>query len=310
MRTSPRGGRAVARAVRCVPPAARLAAAALLVATAWSTAPPTARAQGLAPAGVLQAEAADPQPRVRATELARVLGVEATGDGDTLVLRGRDVVLTAFAGSPDVYLTGVEAQETALSAPAERRADGWWLPLDAGAPFGLVRTGADTVRDGAGRVWILSVRAPREVASPGSVRARVLRPAPGAVAVELRSEEAGPDGAERAAWLADLALLPLLAPEAREAVDGALSEAGAARALLLVVTSLRPGARADGVAIAADGRELLAAGERHATLAGDPAAIQPGEPWIAVVWLPVGTRLDRPLAVAWEGARAEVTFRR
>jgi hypothetical protein len=305
----PRPGRpAAARVARLLPGAPRLLAAALVLAA--GVAGSTSWAQGPGPVGVLEAEAADPQPRVRATELARVLGVEATGAGDTLVLRGRDAILTAFAGSPDVLLTGVEAQETALSAPAERRADGWWLPLDAGAPFGLVRTGADTVRDGAGRDWILSVRAPREVASPGSVRASVLRPAPGAVAVELRSEESGPDGAERAAWLADLALLPLLAPEAREAVDAALAEAGAARALLLVVTSLRSGARAEGVVVTADGRELLAAGERHATLAGDPDAIGPGEPWIAVVWLPAGTRLDRPLVVAWEGARAEVTFRR
>lgn len=309
MRT-PRPGRpAAARPARLVAAAARMVVAAALV-LASATSGSWAWAQGAGAVGVLEAEAADPQPRVRAAELARVLGVEATGDGDTLVLRGRDAILTAFAGSPDVLLTGVEAQETALSAPAERRADGWWLPLDAGAPFGLVRTGADTVRDGAGRDWILSVRAPRAVASPGSVRASVLRPAPGAVAVELRSEEAGPDGAERAAWLADLALVPLLAPEAREAVDAALAEAGAARALLLVVTSLRHGARAEGVAIAADGRELLAAGERHATLSGDPDAIRPGEPWIAVVWLPAGTRLDRPLVVAWEGARAEVTFRR
>lgn len=297
------GRHAVARSARLVAAAVRLAAA-LVVATA------TAWAQGPAPVGVLEAEAADPQPRVRASDLARVVGAEAIGDGDTLVLRGRDATLTVFAGSSDVYLTGIEVPETALSAPAQRRADGWWLPLDAGAPFGLVRTGADTVRDGAGRDWILTVRAPRDDASPGSVRARVLRPAPGAVAVELRSEETGPDGAERAAWLADLALLPLLAPEARLAVDEALAEAGSARALLLVVTSLRAGARAEGVAIAADGRELRAAGERHDTLAGDPAAIAPGEPWIAVVWLPVGTRLDRPLDVAWEGARVEVTFRR
>jgi hypothetical protein len=261
------------------------------------------------PARLLEAEAAEPQPWVRATELARLLGAELQTSAEGLVLRADGVVLTAFAGSADVLVGGATVGEASLSAPVERRGDGWWLPLDAGAPFGLVRSGPATLVDPRGRTWTLRVRPPARDDGVAPVRARLLRSAPGAVAVELRSE-AGPDPAERVAWLTDLGLLPLLAPDAREAVDAALAEAGAARALLLVVTSQAPGARAEGVALEAEGRVLLAAGERHVTLAGSAAAIGPQAPWLALVWLPAGTRLDRPLVVRWEGAEAEVTFRR
>jgi hypothetical protein len=277
-----------------------LLAAATLLAVAAGQGPP---------ARVLEAEAAEPQPRVRASDLARLLGAELQTSGEGLVLRAEGVVLTAFAGSSDVLVGGTSAGEASLSAPAERRDDGWWLPLDAGAAFGLVRSGPASLLDPRGRAWTLRVRPPARAEGVAPVRARLLRSAPGAVAVELRSE-AGPDPAERVAWLTDLGLLPLLAPDAREAVDAALSEAGAARALLLVVTSRTPGGRAEGVALAADGRELLAAGDRHVTLAGSAEAIGPETPWLALVWLPAGTRLDRPLVVRWEGAEVEVTFRR
>jgi hypothetical protein len=266
-----------------------------------------AGAQG--PERVLEAEAAQPQPLVKAEELARLLGVEIQTAGETLVLRGGGVVLTAFAGGAEVVVGGPGAGEASLSAPVERREDGWWLPLDAGDPFGLARTGPATLAGPDGQVWSLRVRPPPETSSRSAVRARVLRPAAGAVAVELRSAPAQ-GGAERRAWLTDLALVPLIAPEVREAVDDALAEAGAARALLLVVTARSDGARAEGVAIEADGRELLAPGERHATLAGDAEAIGPEAPWLALVWLPPGTRLDRPLTVRWQGAEVEVTFRR
>ena len=262
-----------------------------------------------APERVLEAEAAEPQPLVAAADLARLLGVELQTSGEALVLRGGGVVLTAFAGSPEVVVGGANAGEASLSAPVEAREDGWWLPLDAGDPFGLARTGPATLTGPRGRSWTLRIRPPPAAPSRPAVRARVLRPAPGAVAVELRAS-AGPGAAERRAWLTDLGLVPLIAPEVREAVDAALAEAGAARALLLVVTARTDGARTEGVAIEADGRELLASGERHVTLAGDADAIGPEAPWLALVWLPPGTRLDRPLTVRWEGAEAEVTFRR
>jgi hypothetical protein len=258
---------------------------------------------------VLEAEAAEPQPLVAAEDLARLLGVELQTAGEALVLRGGGVVLTAFAGSAEVVVGGAGAGEASLSGPVVRRDDGWWLPLDAGDPFGLARTGPTTLAGPDGQVWTLRIRPPPAAPSRAPVRARVLRPSPGAVAVELRSTPA-PGGAERRAWLTDLGLVPLIAPEVREAVDAALAEAGAARALLLVVTARAEGARAEGVAIEAGGRELLSAGERHVTLAGDAEAIGPEAPWLALVWLPLGTRLDRPLTVRWEGAEAEVTFRR
>jgi hypothetical protein len=258
---------------------------------------------------VLDAEAADPQPLVAAEDLARLLGVELQASGETLVLRGGGVVLTAFAGSAEVVVGGAGAGEGSLSAPVEKRVDGWWLPLDAGDPFGLARTGPATLTGPGGRSWRLRVRPPPAAPSRPAVRARILRPSPGAVAVELRSAD-GADAAERVAWLTDLALVPLIAPEVREAVDAALAEAGATRALLLVVTARTDGSRTEGVSIDADGRELLSSGERHVTLAGDAESIGPQAPWVALVWLPPGTRLDRPLTVRWEGALVEVAFRR
>jgi len=57
-------------------------------------------------------------------------------------------------------------------------------------------------------------------------------------------------------------------------------------------------------------RELLAKGARHETLAGDADAVAPDAPWIALAWLPAGTRLDLPLTIVWQGAAVEVTFRK
>ncbi len=262
-----------------------------------------------APAGVLEALPGVPQPWVRADRLAHVVGAEVVADESVLVLRTESVTLTLFDDSVDGTLAGRRAGETSLSAPAERRPDGWWLPLDAGAPFGLVRTGPRTVTDARGRVWTLQVRPPERTTSDDP-RATVLRPALGAVAVEIVSEPNEIGESDEAVWATDLALVPLLAPELRTVVDGALADAGSARALLIIATSRTPGASLEGISLSAGGRELVATGARHETLAGSADDVGPGSPWIAVAWLPTGTRLDLPLTIGWQGAAVEVTFRR
>ena len=198
------------------------------------------------------------------------------------------------------------AVEISLSAPVEVDDEGWWLPLDAGTPFGLRRVGPEAVEGPGGRTWQLRIEAPAtDTADP---RATVLRPAPGVVALELR-DRGGFDDAARAVWVGDLALVTLLAPELREPIDDALRDAGPVRALLVVATSREPGAAFEGISVAVGARTLVAAGARHETLLGHADAVAPDAPWIAVVWLPAGTRLDRPLRIGWEGASAEVTFR-
>ncbi|MDZ7801357.1 MAG: hypothetical protein U5K81_11270 [Trueperaceae bacterium] len=268
-----------------------------------------ASAQGEDPAhGVLDAEAATPQPRVRARDLARVLGAERGGEAGVLVLRREGVTLTMFDGSSDAIIGGGGAEQATLSAPARRREDGWWLPLDAGAPFGLVRTGPNAVRTADGRRWRLRVREPPAAAT--SSRARVVRAAAGASAVEIVSD--GPQGQPEAVslWVTDLALAALVVPEARAELDAAMAEVGASRGLLGVVTSRVPGARAEGPTVVVEGEVRVEAGARLQTLAGRRDAIGPAQPWTFVLWLPAGTRLDGPITVAWRDERADVVFRR
>ena len=274
---------------------------------AWT--PASAQSATETTAGVLVALPGAPQPWVRAEELGRVVGAEVFADASVLVLRTERAVLTLFDGSADGTLAGERAGETALSVPAERRADGWWLPLDAGAPFGLIRTGPRTLHDAQGRAWTLDVRPPVRTVGDDP-RATLLQPAPGVVAVEIVSEPGADGVADRAIWLTDLALVPLLAPDLRAVVDDALADAGASRALLIVGTSRTAGATLEGIALMDGDRELLAKGARHETLAGDADAVAPDAPWIALAWLPAGTRLDLPLTIVWQGAAVEVTFRK
>lgn len=276
-----------------------LLAGSALGSVAWAQEPPVA--------GVLEARAADPQPRVRAEALARVLGASLSTDGDTLVLRKGGRALTLFAGSSDVLLAGGSAANETLSAPVQRDATGWWLPLDAGAPLGLVRTGETRVRGPDGRTWRLEVTAPRVTAA--SSRAEVVVLAPGARGVHLFAP--GPSGEEDvlALWVSDLSLASLVVPGARAALDAALAEGGSQRGLLLIATSLTAGASIEGPALYAGSRRLSAPNERTETLAGGPDAVAPDRPWIAVAWLPPGVRLDRPVRVVWRGAEAEITFR-
>lgn len=255
---------------------------------------------------VLAAEAGDPQPWVRAEDLARLVGASLDGRDGRLVLRTADTTLTVFVGSADALIAGDAATEAALSAPVRVTGGEWWLPLDAGAPFGIRQAAPGTVVDAEGRSWTLDV-APPAAAASDDPRARVLRPAAGVVALELR--DAPDSSADRAVWIADLALVPLARPELRALVDDALRDAGAARALLIIATSRRDGARFEGISVASGDRELVPVGARHDTLVGVASSVGPGAPWIAVVWLPPGTRLDLPLRIAWEGAAVEVVLR-
>lgn len=262
-------------------------------------------AQGAA--GFLDVRPGSPEAYVRADDLAQLLGAALQEQADLLVLRDDDVTLTVFAGSDEALVADGRALETALSAPVVRDEDGWWLPLDAGTSFGLQRVGPDVVVGPEGRTWRLRFAASEPDAD--DPRVTLLRPAPGVVALELRDRSGPEDASQRAVWVGDLALVTLLAPELRGPVDEALRDAGPVRALLLVATSRAAGAAFDGISVAADGRTLVAEGARHETLVGSATAVAPDAPWIAVVWLPAGTRLDRPLRIGWEGASAAVTFR-
>jgi hypothetical protein len=276
----------------------RLLAATVIGIGGWAA----AQADG----GVLTARAGDPQPWLRAADAAPVVGASLEEGEDLLALRTDATTLTVFLGSAEALLAGDGAGEVALSAPVRRDDDGWWLPLDALAPFGVRRAG-DVLVAPDGRRWTLDVAPPPE-ATLGDARARLLRSAPGVRALELR-DAVGAD-ATKAVWIADLALVPLLRPELRPLIDDALREAGEARALLLVATARAGGTTFDGIEVSAGGARLVAPGARHDTLAGRADAVGPDAPWIAVVWLPPGTRLDLPLRIAWDGVVAEVVLRR
>ncbi|MEX2502567.1 MAG: hypothetical protein WD336_09340 [Trueperaceae bacterium] len=259
-------------------------------------------------AGTVTVMDGDPQPWIRAADLARLLGAEWVVDGETVVLRADGAVLTGWIGSPDITFSGRPAGERSLSAPIRRDADGVWFPLDAAGAFGAARVADDRLVAPSGRAFALRIApAARVRTDPG---ATLLRPAPGTVAVELLSP--GGDGAPDvlAAWVTDLTMAPLLAPWARAAVDAALADAGSARALLLVVTSLRPEQRHPGLSLRPDGMAATDPGARHETLLGSPDAIGPDAPWVAVVWLPTGARLDQPIEIRARATRATVTFRR
>lgn len=260
-----------------------------------------------APDDVLEVRAGEPQPLIRAHDLAQLVGASIGEEGDVLVLRTADVALTVFVDSADVVVADGRPVETALSAPARREDGTWWLPLDAGAPFGLQRRSDDRIVNAHGETWRLLVVRP--AAAAPDPRVTVLEPAPGVIALEVRDQATSADSSERAVWIADLALVPLLAPELRGVVDAALREAGASRALVLVATSRTPGASFEGITVDVEGRRLVEAGARHVTLSGQADDVGPQTPWIAVVWLPPGTRLDRPLRIGWEGASADVTLR-
>ncbi len=264
-------------------------------------------------AGTLAVTEADPQPWIALSDLARLLGAERVVSGDTVVLRADGVVVTAQVGSPDATVAGDLppglAGERALSAPLRRSGDEVLVPLDVAGLFGADRVGDERLRDPSGRLWALRIEpAARVRTDPG---ADLLHPAPGVVAVELRTPSDGGVPEALAAWAVDLVMAPLVAPWTRAAVDAAAREAGDARALLLVVTSTEPEQRHPGLSLRPDGAEAWTeAGARHETIAGAQDAIGPEAPWVAVVWLPTGARLDRPLELAAGTVRATVTFRR
>lgn len=289
------------------PRAASIAVAAFLCVTLTAVAPSAVRAHAEVVAGVLPAVAADPEPRVGAEALARVLGASLYAEDGVLVLRVDGRALTLFAGSTDVTLAGAAASQESLSAPVLHDTDGWWLPLDAGAPLGLVRTDEHHVRGPDGRVWRLEVASPAVTAA--SARAEIVQAAPGVRGLQMFAPARSGQEDGVALWVSDLALAPLLVPGARAALDAALADAGSSRALLLIATALEDGSELQGPAVHGDSRQLLAPGERVETLAGSADAVGPDRPWIALAWLPAGVRLDLPLRVVWGGSEVEIAFR-
>lgn len=268
---------------------------------------------------------------VRAESVARALGDIVTEGEGSLTWRTGAGVLTVFDGSPDATLhpAGGSARELALSAPARRLDDGWYLPLDAYEAIGL-RFEGEALRAPDGRAWALAPPPPPAVAPTGGA-SEVVDLGHGVVALRFYAP-AGPlpddgsadaPGAPGAAahgagddpaislLVADLDLLPLVVPDARAAVDGALDGVGEDKPLLLLVTATAPGPWQATLRFAQGERQLeVRYPYRMRLLFGDAARVAPGAPAAALVLLPPWFTLYRPIEVVWQGLQAEVTFRR
>lgn len=289
----------------------------------------------LALAGAAGAQPALPAERVGATvyvsapTLARALGGHLRDGGDVLTVQAGDGgMLTVFAGDAEAVWSapGAGVPEQALSAPAVRRDDGWWLPIDAAALLGmapepgsarLAPQGASGAREAVaaawrapdGRVWHLRVAEPRP--PPAPPRAERVELTGGVSAVRLYGDGGGGGPEALSLMLLDLELLALAEPTQRARLDAALAPLRGRRALAALATALEPAELGlDRFTLSQDGRELQIAPHRWQTLEGDPARIAPDAPWWGVLWLPEGLRLDRPIVVRWREVEVEVRFRR
>lgn len=245
-----------------------------------------------------------------AADLARALGALVESRDGVLTLRTTVGVLTAFAGSPDALWQArgaPAAEEVAAAAPVLVEDGGWYLPEDLVGVLG-VRVDADRVLlpDGGVRALVLPRPAP-----PGpSGRSELVELGPAVEALRLYAD--APAGRDTVSMLAlDLGLVALAFPEQREALDPLLRDLAADKVLLLIVTSLERAAWDPAVYVAQDGVELLLRAPLAVqVLEGDPEAVTPGAPVVAVAFLPTTFDLRRPLQIRWAGASGSLTLRR
>ncbi|HEX7039895.1 MAG TPA: hypothetical protein VF202_07290 [Trueperaceae bacterium] len=267
---------------------------------------------------------------VSAAPLAVALGDVVTSDGETLTWRGAEGVATFFAGSADALLQrpgdggpvewalaapvlledgseGEGAAEAASAGEAPGGASGWLLPLDAVQLLGVAAEegpGGVTLLGPGGEELVVTVPAPPPDASAAADASWEPVSLGAAAGVRFFS-------GDQSLLLLDLDLLPLAYPEAMAVVDEAIARAGSDHALLLIATSLAPGALDTALAFAQEGRELVVrAPYRVHVFRGDPAALAPGHEVVGVVLLPATFSLYRPLTVSWAGVEATVTLRR
>lgn len=297
-----------------------LALAAL--AFAWPT--PVAVAQPLH-AGVLGLDVAGTR-YVEAASLAVVLGDVVTAAGEVLTWRGPKGVVTFFLGSPQALLQAPGSggpDEWTLSAPVRRAAPeelaglarpppasqvaGWLLPLDAVQLLGVMAE-ADgtetTLRLPGGDRSAIAMPPARSDTPFGTSAAWEVVELSGTHALRLFV------GDQLSLLLLDLDLAPLAVPEATAAVDAAVALAGSDQVLLLLVSALEEMAWDSTLVFEQDGRVLeVRHPYRLKVYQGSSEVVAPDAPAAAVVLLPVGFSLYRPLNVSWAAVEATITFR-
>lgn len=280
--------------------AARGALAALACAVlAW------AAAQGSAP---VDARSDGSWTLVAGDDLARALGAVWSDDGRAFTLRVATGVLTVFADADALWQPAGDAEPVVVSAalPARRIDDRWFVPEDLLGVVGARVDGAVLrLPGGATR----ALRRPRTPIVDGAA-SEVVALGPGIEALRLFVDGAG--GEASVSLLAvDLGLLALAFPEQQRELDAVLRDLWVEKALFLTVTATAEAAWQPAIYVEQDGREtLLAEPFTVQVLAGDPARVAPGEPVVAVAFLPDDLDLRRPLTVRWAGVSGTWTLRR
>ncbi|MFN2321807.1 MAG: hypothetical protein ABR510_02440 [Trueperaceae bacterium] len=264
-----------------------------------------AAAQGPSP---VDARADGSWTLVAGDDLARALGAAWSDDGRAFTLRVATGVLTVFEGDVDaLWQPAGGADPTVVSAalPARRIDDRWYVPEDLLGVLGARVDGALLhLPGGATRPLLLPRTAVADAAS------ELVPLGPGVEALRLFVN--GGDGdASVSLLVVDLGLLALAFPAQQSALDAVLRDLSAERALFLTVTATAQAAWQPAIYVVQNGREtLLAEPFAVQVLAGDPARVAPGEPVVAVAFLPDHLDLRRPLTVRWAGVSGTWTLRR
>lgn len=246
---------------------------------------------------------------VAGDDLARALGAAWSDDGRAFTLRVATGVLTIFADDVDALWQptgGAEPTVVSAALPARRIDDRWFVPEDLLGVLGARVDGAVLrLPDGAMR----DLLRPRTSVADGASEVVLLGPG-----IEgLRLFVVGGGGGEASVSLlaVDLGLLALAFPEQQSALDAVLRDLRAEKVLFLTVTATAEAAWQPAIYVVQDGREtLLAEPFTVQVLAGDPARVAPGEPVVAVAFLPDDLDLRRPLTVRWAGVSGTWTLRR
>jgi len=245
---------------------------------------------------------------VAGDDLARALGAAWSDDGRAFTLRVAAGVLTVFGDDVDALWQPVGgAGPTVVSAalPARRVDDRWFVPEDLLGVLGARVDGAVLRLPGGGTRPLVLPRA--AVAAAAS---ELVPLGPGIEALRLFVDGAGGE-ASVSMLVVDLGLLALAFPEQQGALDAVLRDLRAEKVLFLTVTATAEAAWQPAIYVVQDGREtLLAEPFAVQVLAGDPARVAPGEPVVAVAFLPDGIDLRRPLTVRWAGVSGTWTLRR
>lgn len=243
---------------------------------------------------------------VEASETARALGMEASGTGPSLSLRGEAGILTVFEGSPDLLWRprGGAEEELSLPLPVLREGGRWFLPAGALEPLG-VRLEGGALAFADGRRFDLRFP-PAGPAQAG--RWEPLSLAGGVPALAFYAPGLG--GAETVSLtLLDATLLAVAYPGARAAVDGVLAPLG--KVLYLVAVATGETSWESEITFLQGGRSFTASSPQAISLlAGEAGRVGPDAPVSGLVFLPDWLELRRPVTVRWAETSATFQFRR